>query len=43
MDRPDILTVDHIVPLAKGRKNKRANYAPFCGDCNQVKGDRPLS
>jgi hypothetical protein len=32
------LTVDHIVPWAKGGKTSRANAAVLCGPCNSSKG-----
>ena len=34
--------VDHIVPRAKGGGNYYENYQLLCGNCNRVKGDRPM-
>jgi 5-methylcytosine-specific restriction endonuclease McrA len=31
------LTMDHIVPLARGGKSIRGNVVPCCGDCNTRK------
>ncbi len=37
------LTLDHIVPLARGGKTKPGNVVPSCRDCNQAKGvDTPV-
>lgn len=33
----DQLTMDHIVPLARGGESVRANVAPCCKDCNSKK------
>lgn len=41
--RLNTLTVDHVIPLAKGGKNKRSNYSPSCAPCNQAKGNSLLS
>ncbi len=32
------LTIDHVVPLAKGGANVRANYQTLCERCNGQKG-----
>ena len=34
---PSELTMDHIVPLARGGKSKKGNVAPACRDCNSKK------
>ncbi len=34
------LTIDHIVPLAKGGSNEEENLQTMCRQCNMVKGDR---
>lgn len=35
---PENITIDHIIPLARGGANKRDNYQTLCGPCNQEKG-----
>lgn len=34
---PDELTMDHIVPVARGGKASRNNVVPACKDCNSRK------
>ena len=34
--------VDHIVPKSKGGGDYYENYQLLCGNCNRVKGDRPM-
>ena len=34
--------VDHIIPKAKGGGDYYENYQLLCGNCNRVKGDRPM-
>jgi len=34
---PSALTMDHIVPLARGGKSTRGNTVPACAHCNQSK------
>ena len=34
---PDRLTMDHIVPLARGGKTQPGNVRPACPDCNRDK------
>ncbi len=36
------LEVDHIIPKAKGGGNYVENYQLLCGNCNRIKGDRPM-
>ena len=37
---PDQLTMDHVVPLARGGRSTRGNVVPCCRECNQAKGAR---
>lgn len=39
----DHLTVDHVVPLARGGRDEAANVVPACLSCNCSKQDRPLA
>ncbi len=39
---PGQLTLDHIVPRAKGGKDSWANLVCACGDCNRRKADMSL-
>lgn len=34
---PKLLTMDHIVPLARGGSSQRGNIVPACQACNQAK------
>ena len=34
---PSELTMDHIVPLARGGKSIRSNVVPCCKECNSAK------
>jgi len=34
---PDELTMDHIVPLARGGKSTKGNCVPCCKTCNKAK------
>ena len=34
--------VDHIIPKAKGGGDYFENYQLLCGNCNRIKGDRPM-
>jgi 5-methylcytosine-specific restriction endonuclease McrA len=36
------LEVDHVIPRAKGGGDYYENYQLLCGNCNRVKGDRPM-
>ena len=35
---PDQLTMDHVVPVARGGRSTRGNVVPCCLECNQSKG-----
>ena len=37
---PAELTMDHVVPLARGGRTTRGNVVPCCRECNQAKGAR---
>ena len=41
---PDLseLTIDHLVPLARGGLDEITNYVTCCRSCNRAKADRPL-
>lgn len=34
---PDQLTMDHLIPLARGGKSERHNLVPACKECNNKK------
>lgn len=36
---PKELTLDHIVPLARGGRSSRGNCVPACKECNNKKRD----
>ncbi|MCL2004619.1 MAG: HNH endonuclease [Planctomycetaceae bacterium] len=36
------LEVDHIIPKSKGGGDYYENYQLLCGNCNRIKGDRPM-
>lgn len=35
--QPDQLSMDHVVPLARGGKSTKGNTVPACHECNQKK------
>jgi len=35
--RPDELTMDHLIPIARGGKSVAGNVVPACKDCNTKK------
>jgi len=35
--KPDELTMDHIVPIARGGKTTKGNVVPCCKECNSKK------
>ena len=41
-DNYENLEIDHIVPKNKGRQATYSNYQLLYGNCNRVKGDRPM-
>lgn len=36
----EALTLDHVIPVARGGKSTRGNCVPCCRDCNAKKGAR---
>jgi len=34
---PSLLTMDHVVPLARGGRSTKDNLVPACKDCNNKK------
>ena len=34
------LTMDHVIPVARGGRSTRGNVVPCCRECNQAKGAR---
>lgn len=38
--REVLMTKDHIVPIAKGGRDKLNNFQTLCYDCNQVKANK---
>jgi site-specific DNA-methyltransferase (adenine-specific) len=36
------LEIDHIIPKNKGGGDYYENYQLLCGNCNRIKGDRPM-
>ncbi len=34
--------IDHIIPKSKGASDHYENYQLLCGNCNKVKGNRPM-
>jgi 5-methylcytosine-specific restriction protein A len=38
----EVLTIDHIIPLARGGVDEATNYVTACYDCNQKKADLPI-
>lgn len=41
-ERNKEMTVDHIIPLAKGGSDSFYNQIPACRSCNVSKGDKPV-
>ena len=36
------MEIDHIIPRSKGGGDYRDNYQLLCGNCNRIKGNRPM-
>ncbi|HEY1080056.1 MAG TPA: HNH endonuclease [Bdellovibrio sp.] len=36
--KPAELTMDHLIPIARGGKSNKNNCVPSCKDCNNKKG-----
>lgn len=41
-DKPDLLHMDHVVPLSRGGQHAIGNVLPACQDCNLSKGAKLL-
>ena len=37
---PTELTMDHLIPIARGGKSDKKNCVPSCKDCNTLKGSK---
>ncbi|HPI41770.1 MAG TPA: HNH endonuclease [Pseudobdellovibrionaceae bacterium] len=37
---PEELTMDHLIPIARGGKSNKKNCVPSCKECNTEKGHR---
>ena len=42
MDNYANLEIDHIVPKSKGGQDIYENYQLLCGNCNRIKGNKPM-
>jgi len=40
LETGELMTVDHIIPRAKGGSNELSNLQPMCYECNNEKGDK---
>lgn len=38
--KPQDLTMDHLIPIARGGKSDKKNCVPSCKDCNTKKGHK---
>jgi 5-methylcytosine-specific restriction protein A len=38
--KPSELTMDHLIPIARGGKSDKKNCVPSCKDCNTKKGHK---
>ena len=38
--KPPELTMDHLIPIARGGKSDKKNCVPCCKDCNSKKGHK---
>lgn len=36
--KPEELTMDHVIPIARGGKSTKKNCVPCCKECNTKKG-----
>ena len=40
---PEELTMDHVIPVARGGRSTRGNVVPWCSACNKTKSaDTPV-
>jgi hypothetical protein len=40
---PELLTIDHLIPISLGGHDEMTNYISCCSTCNQSKANTPLS
>lgn len=38
--KPEELTMEHLIPIARGGKSNKKNCVPCCKECNSKKGNK---
>ena len=41
--KPSDLTMDHVIPIARGGESTKKNCVPCCKACNTAKGNKTVS